>query len=183
MSFLMTWDFIFWHSWRVAPYVTWQHQLLNQLAPTGTWLMPYPVAWQLDFAFSCCHSWQLTSSLSLPSEEMTSNNMEKEECKILGCWSGYEEIPHIQGQKRSPSKMVGGAKSHLASNYIPARDAHRARTNLVCTRIQGSHRDWARTVFGCLPWSYRSAVACCRGRSSGCLRPGYGISPVGGGHQ
>ena len=49
--------------------------LLNQLAPSGTWLMPYPVAWQSDFTFSCCHSWQLNSLLSLPSEEMTPNNM------------------------------------------------------------------------------------------------------------
>ena len=28
---------------------------------------------------------------------------------------------------------------------------------------------------------YRSAVDCCRGRDSGCSRPGYGISPLGGG--
>ena len=35
----------------------------------------------------------------------------------------YLVIPHIQGQRRSPSKMVGGVKSHLESNSIPARDA------------------------------------------------------------
>ena len=28
-------------------------------------------------------------------------------------WSDLEEIPYIQGQRRSPSKMVEGAKSHL----------------------------------------------------------------------
>ena len=72
---------------------------------------------------------------------MTPNNMEKEECKILGRWSICEEITHVQGQRRSPSKMVGGVKSHLASNPIPARDIQRAQTKLVYTRIQGSHRD------------------------------------------
>ena len=35
---------------------------------------------------------------------------------------------HIPGQRRSPSKMVGGTKSHLESNPIPARDVWRAQT-------------------------------------------------------
>ena len=34
-------------------------------------------------------------------------------------WSSCEEIPYIQGQRRSPSKMVGEAKSGLKSNPIP----------------------------------------------------------------
>ena len=38
-----------------------------------------------------------------------------------------------------------------------------------------------RTVFECLLWRYRSAVACRRGQGSGCSRPGYGISPLGAG--
>ena len=58
------------------------------------------------------------------------------------CWKHLQEIvgyhqkkiPHVQGQRRNTSKMVGGAKSHLESNTIPARDAWRAQTNLVCTR-------------------------------------------------
>ena len=33
----------------------------------------------------------------------------------------------------------------------------------------------------CLLWRYRSAVACFRGRGSGCSRPGWDISPLGGG--
>ena len=37
-------------------------------------------------------------------------------------WSDFEEIPHVQGQRKSPSKMVGGVKSHLESNLIPTRD-------------------------------------------------------------
>ena len=42
--------------------------------------------------------------------------------------SHQKKIPHVQGQRRSPSKMVGGAKSHLESNSIPTRDAQRAQT-------------------------------------------------------
>ena len=55
----------------------------------------------------------------------------------MQCWSGCEEIPDVQGQRRSPSKMVGGANSHLESDPIPTRDAQRALTNLVHTRTQG----------------------------------------------
>ena len=55
--------------------------------------------------------------------------------------SFYSAILEVQGQRRSPSKMVGGVKSHLESNPIPARDAQRAQTNLVCNRTQRSHRD------------------------------------------
>ena len=62
-------------------------------------------------------------------------------------WSGWEEIPHIQGQRRNPSKTVGGENLHLESNPIPTRDTQRAQTNLVCTRTQRPHRDWDRTVF------------------------------------
>ena len=35
-----------------------------------------------------------------------------------------------QGQRRSPSMMVGGAKLHLASNPIPSRDTQRVQTYL-----------------------------------------------------
>ena len=56
-------------------------------------------------------------------------------------WSNFEEIPHVQGQKINPSKMVGVAKLSLESNPISARDAQRAQTNLVCNRTQRPHRD------------------------------------------
>ena len=49
------------------------------------------------------------------------------------CWRDFEEISHFQEQRRSLSKMIGGAKLHLESNPIPARDAQRAQTNLVHT--------------------------------------------------
>ena len=61
-------------------------------------------------------------------------------------WNESKEIPHIQGQRRNPSKTVGGENLHLESNPIPTRDTQRAQTNLVCTRTQRTHRDWDRTV-------------------------------------
>ena len=39
-----------------------------------------------------------------------------------------KKILHIQEQRRSPRKTLRGAKSHLESNIIPARDAWRAQT-------------------------------------------------------
>ena len=44
------------------------------------------------------------------------------------CWIPPKKIPHVQRQRKSPKKTVGGAKSHLESNPIPARDAWRAQT-------------------------------------------------------
>ena len=57
------------------------------------------------------------------------------------CWSDFEEIFNFQGQRRSPIKTVGGAKSCLASNPTYARDAQRAQINLVYIRTQRPHRN------------------------------------------
>ena len=48
------------------------------------------------------------------------------------------KIPHVKGQRRSPNKKEGGAKSYLESNPITTRDA---QTYLVDTRTQRPHRD------------------------------------------
>ena len=53
----------------------------------------------------------------------------------------------------------------------------------LCTPGPRDPRDWARTVFGCLLRRYGSAVACRRGRGSGCSTSGCGISPLGGGRH
>ena len=45
------------------------------------------------------------------------------------------------------------------------------KQNLVCTKTQRPHGDWARPVFECLLGRYRPAVACHRSRGSGCSRP------------
>ena len=66
----------------------------------------------------------------LPLGELQSYN------SLLNNWSqenfgsDHKKISHIQGQRRSSSKMVGEAKSHLESNTTPARDAQRAQTTL-----------------------------------------------------
>ena len=93
-----------------------------------------------------------------------------------------KEMLHVHSQ-RNPSKMVGEANLHSESNLIPARDTHRAQTDLVCTRTQGLHREWDRTVFEHLLWWYGSAVDCHRNRASGCSRLGYGISLLGWGRD
>ena len=82
--------------------------------------------------------------------------------------SHQKKIPHVQGQRRSP---------------ITARAARKVQTNFVCTRSRRPHRDWARSVFECLLQRSGSAVACRRGRSSGCSRPGCAMSPLGGGQH
>jgi len=49
-------------------------------------------------------------------------------------WSDFEEIPHIQDQRISPTKMIAEAKSDLESSPISVRDPQRAQTCLVHTR-------------------------------------------------
>ena len=41
------------------------------------------------------------------------------------CWFLPKKILHVQGQRRSPNKTVGGVKLHLESNFIPTRDTQR----------------------------------------------------------
>ena len=95
-----------------------------------------------------------------------------------------KRYPTSKGKgNKHPSKMVGGVKLCLESSPIPARDTQRAQTNFVRTRTQRPHRDWDRTVFEYLLWRFGLSVACCRGSSSGCSRPGCGISPLGGGRH
>ena len=122
--------------------------------------------------FSCVVGWWITYVQG----QRSCSKMVGTGVGSCGCWSDFEEICHIQAQRRSPSKMVGGVKSCLESNPIPAIDAQRAQTNLVCIRTQRPHRDWYRTVFECFLGRYGSAVDSWRGRGSGCCRPGCGIA-------
>ena len=98
--------------------------------------------------------------------------------------SHQKNIPHVQGQRRSPSKMVGGAKSSLDSSPISTRNAWRAQTEPCADQDPETPQRLSQTclwVFECLLRRYGSAVACHRGRGSGCSRLGCGISPLGGG--
>ena len=57
-----------------------------------------------------------------------------------------KKIRHVQGQRRSPRKMVEGGKLHLESNPLPTRYAQRAQINLVHTL----HRDPTETDQNCV---------------------------------
>ena len=84
-----------------------------------------------------------------------------------------KEKPQQNGRR---GEIAFRIKSHTRQRCLEG-------SNLMCTRTQRPHRDWDRTVFECLLRRYGSAVDCWKGRGSGCSRPGYGISPLGGGHH
>ena len=91
------------------------------------------------------------------------------------------------GQRRSPSKMVGGAKSHLESTPYPPETLRGLKQYLVWTKTQRPHRDWARPAFQCLSvsWSgkgqkWPDAGAVDLG-TAGLCHAVCGISPLGGG--
>ena len=88
--------------------------------------------------------------------------------------SHQEEIPHFEGQRRSPNKKVGGAKLHLESNPVSTRDAWRAQTKPCVHQEPQTPLSLSQTclwVFECLLRRHGSAVACSRDRGSGCSRP------------
>ena len=123
---------------------------------------------RLNQHFFCLLNWQ-ADSLPLPSRQET-----------IG--SHHKKIPHIQGQRRSPRKMVGAEKSHLESNPIPTRDAWRAHKPCVHQDPETSQRLSQNCVEYLLRRS-ESSMGCRGGRSSECSRLGYGISPLGRGHH
>ena len=47
---------------------------------------------------------------------------------VTQCWSDCEEISHIQGKRRSPRKMVRGARLRLETNPITFRDTQSSNT-------------------------------------------------------
>ena len=93
--------------------------------------------------------------------------------------SHQKKIPHVQGQRRS--KMVGGV--NCVQNQTPFLP-HLEGSNKPCVHqdLEAPQR-WSQIVFECLLQRRGAAVACCRGRGSGCSRPGRGISPLGGSHH
>ena len=85
------------------------------------------------------------------------------ETKLPGPGRGLRCMAHLgQCVRQAPGCLS-------CSDLERARNAH-----LTC-------RDWTRAVPECLLWRYGSADAC--HRVSQCSIPGYGISPLGGGHH
>ena len=48
-------------------------------------------------------------------------------------WSDFEEISHVQGQRRSSTKIVEGERLCLESNPIPARNFQRTQIYLCAS--------------------------------------------------
>ena len=85
-----------------------------------------------------------------------------------------KKIPYIQRQRKSPNKMVGGAKSSLESNPIPTRDTQRAQKKPCAHQDPETPTEIEPNLplsVECLLQRCRSAVACHRDRASGCSRP------------
>ena len=57
------------------------------------------------------------------------------------CWIPPKKIPHVQGQRRSPNKMVGGAKLRLESNPILTGDAWMTQTKPCVQQDAETPRD------------------------------------------
>ena len=78
--------------------------------------------------------------------------------------SHQKKITHIQGQRRSPGNMVGGAEACLEWDPIPARDTLRAQTCLVHQdpgeRSSDPPRDWPRLASECPGVSSRGVGRC-----------------------
>ena len=100
------------------------------------------------------------------------------ECQILS-----KKDTTCQGAKRKPQQ--DGRRGEITFRIKPHTLQRLCKgSNKPCAHQDPEiHRDWDRTVFECLLQRYGSAVDCCWGRGSGCSRPGYGISPLGGGHH
>ena len=73
--------------------------------------------------------------LSFPVRTLNSQ-LAAEQRSIWKCWNPPKKILHIQGQRSSLTKMVGGAQLCLKSNLIPARDVAGHKQKLVCCRTQ-----------------------------------------------
>ena len=99
---------------------------------------------------------------------------------VAWCWSDFEKMYLFQEQRRSPSKTVGGVKSPFRVKPQTHRDAQKAQTKLV---TPGAPTGTETELFECLLRRYGSAVHCYMVRGSGCSRPQYGISPLGGGRH
>ena len=107
-----------------------------------------------------------------------------EDSKITTCcWTTIDRIMLDATKKiystskarEKPQQDGRRGKICLESNTIPTRDAQRAQTKFCVHQDPETPQRLIQKclwVFECLLWRYTSAVACPRGRGSGCSRSG-----------
>ena len=110
--------------------------------PTFFNLNPIPPRW-----------WSRRTCAHLLPRELQNYNFLLNNCRQENVGFHQKNIPHIQGQSRRPSKMVGGAKSRLVSNPIPTRDVQLKKT-CVHQEIPQRLSQTCLWVFKCLLWRY-----------------------------
>ena len=94
--------------------------------------------------------------------------------------SHQKRIPRVQGQRRP---QQDGRRGKIMFRIKPyTRQRHLEDSNpCVHQEIPQRLSQTCLWVSECLLWRHRSAVACQRGRGSGCSRPVSGMSRLGGG--
>ena len=103
------------------------------------------------------------------------------------CWSGgcgagvtSRRYPTPKGKGRL---QQDGRRDEIVFRIKPhTRQRYSKDSNIPIEHQDPETPQGLRQNCECLLWRYESAVDCCRGRASGCSRPGYGISPLIGGH-
>ena len=93
--------------------------------------------------------------------------------------SHQKRIPHVQGQRRP---QQDGRRGKIMFRIKPYTRQRQSEDSNPCVHQEIPQRvsQPCLWVSACLLWRHRSAVACHKGRGSGCSRPASGISPLGG---
>ena len=112
-----------------------------------------------------------TPKLQLPAEQPSRGECWIPPRKDTSCPRAKEK-PQQDGRR---GKILNRINPYTCQRHLEGSK----KKNLVSTRRP--HRDWTRPGFEGL--RFGSAVACCRGRGSGCCSPRCGISLLGGGHH
>ena len=119
-----------------------------------------------------------TSPARTPKVQLAAEQLSIGECQIP-----LKKDTPCQSAKKNP-QQDGRRGKIMFRIKLPTCQRHSAQTK-PCAQQETPQRlsQTCRWVFECPLWRYGSAVAFHRGRGSGCSRPGYGISPLGGGHN
>ena len=86
----------------------------------------------LDVQDTKWRSWRTHAHLLLKEVQNYNSLLNNHQQESVGSHSHTQKIPHVQGQKRSSSKMVGGAKLHVESNPIHTRGSSEGSNKILC---------------------------------------------------